>query len=125
VDEIKQGRTTVMVCIKCRAESARSNPAPAGVELAAEAVRALGSADDVSVREVPCLGNCSRGLTAAIQRPDGWTYVYGGLRSPRDAPALIEGARLLMTASDGLMPWKGRPEVLKRGLIARVPPLRG
>ena len=26
-------------------------------------------------------------------------------------------------ASDGLMPWRGRPEILKRGLIARVPPI--
>ena len=24
---------------------------------------------------------------------------------------------------DGLMPWRGRPEPLKRGMIARVPPL--
>ena len=39
------------------------------------------------------------------------------------AQALIEGARLLAGAGDGLMPWRGRPEPLKRGLIARVPPL--
>jgi len=32
-------------------------------------------------------------------------------------------ARLLAGAGDGLMPWRGRPEPLKRGLIARVPPL--
>ena len=31
--------------------------------------------------------------------------------------------RLLAGAGDGLMPWRGRPEPLKRGLIARVPPL--
>ncbi len=36
---------------------------------------------------------------------------------------LIEGARLFAHASDGLMPWRGRPEILKRGLIARVPPI--
>ena len=33
------------------------------------------------------------------------------------------GARLLAEAADGLMPWRGRPEPLKRGLIARMPPL--
>ena len=37
--------------------------------------------------------------------------------------ALIEGARLLAQAADGIMPWRGRPQPLKRGLIARVPPI--
>ena len=37
--------------------------------------------------------------------------------------ALIDGARLLAARPDGLMPWRGRPEPLKRGLIARVPPI--
>jgi predicted metal-binding protein len=36
---------------------------------------------------------------------------------------LVAGARLLAGAADGIMPWRGRPEQLKRGLIARVPPL--
>ena len=26
-------------------------------------------------------------------------------------------------AADGIMPWRGRPESLKRGLIARIPPI--
>jgi predicted metal-binding protein len=48
--------------------------------------------------------------------------VFGGL-DIICAGALVEGARLLARAGDGLMPWRGRPESLKRGLIARVPPL--
>jgi predicted metal-binding protein len=51
-----------------------------------------------------------------------WTYVFGGLDAA-DAPALVEGARLLARAPDGILPWRGRPDVLKRGLITRVPPL--
>ena len=51
-----------------------------------------------------------------------WTYVFGGL-DENCAGALIEGARLLAGSSDGILPWRGRPEILKRGLIARVPPL--
>jgi predicted metal-binding protein len=30
---------------------------------------------------------------------------------------------MLARAADGLLPWRGRPEPLKRGLIARLPPL--
>jgi len=36
---------------------------------------------------------------------------------------LVEGAYVLAQAADGIMPWRGRPEPLKRGLIARVPPI--
>jgi predicted metal-binding protein len=36
---------------------------------------------------------------------------------------LVEGARMLAGAADGILPWRGRPAPLKRGLIARVPPL--
>jgi predicted metal-binding protein len=49
--------------------------------------------------------------------------VFGGLEPERDGAALIEGARLFARAADGLMPWRGRPDILKRGLIARVPPI--
>jgi predicted metal-binding protein len=35
----------------------------------------------------------------------------------------LSTARLLACATDGIMPWRGRPQPLKRGLIARVPPV--
>jgi predicted metal-binding protein len=69
-----------------------------------------------------CLGNCSRGPTAALRCERAWTYVFGGL-DVSSAAALVEGARLLAGAADGILPWRERPAVLKRGLVARVPPL--
>jgi predicted metal-binding protein len=36
---------------------------------------------------------------------------------------LVAGASLLATAEDGKIPWRGRPDSLKRGLVARIPPL--
>ena len=41
---------------------------------------------------------------------------------PPTREALVQGAQLLAGSADGLMPWRGRPDALKRGLIARVPP---
>jgi 3-hydroxyacyl-CoA dehydrogenase/enoyl-CoA hydratase/3-hydroxybutyryl-CoA epimerase len=35
---------------------------------------------------------------------------------------VMEGAAMLGGSEDGAMPWKGRPEVLKRNMIARIPP---
>ena len=69
-----------------------------------------------------CLANCSRGPSAALRCNGSWTYVFGGL-DLACAGALVEGARMLARAADGILPWRGRPEPLKRGLIARVPPI--
>jgi predicted metal-binding protein len=88
----------------------------------ADATAAAADASDISVQRVRCLGNCGRGLSAAIRCENAWTYVFGGLEASRDGLTLIAGARLLAGAADGIMPWRGRPEPLKRGLIARIPP---
>jgi predicted metal-binding protein len=61
-------------------------------------------------------------LSAALQRTGAWTYVFGGLVASRDGETLAAGARLFARSENGLLPWTGRPEALKRGLIARVPP---
>ncbi len=115
-------RATVLVCVTCRAPSDPVDSPCRGRELA-KATAAAAAATGIDVRGVRCLGNCGRGLSAAIRRNDAWTYVFGGLDAGRDGPALVSGAQLYAGSSDGLMPWRGRPESLKRGLIARVPPL--
>jgi predicted metal-binding protein len=88
----------------------------------AQAAVALGRTEGVEVRSVNCLANCERGLSAAMRSADGWSYMFGSLTAD-DAADLMVGARLLATAPDGLMPWRGRPDSLKRGLVARIPPL--
>jgi predicted metal-binding protein len=113
---------TVYVCITCRRASDPEDGVRPGLMLARETACAA-QGTGVTVRQVRCLANCSRALSAAIRREGSWTYIFGGLDETRDASALIEGARLFAGAADGLMPWRGRPEILKRGLIARVPPI--
>ena len=114
--------TTIYVCITCRRASDPEDPPRPGLALARATARAA-EGTGVTVRQVRCLANCNRALSAAVRCDGAWTYVFGGLEAGTDAEALIEGARLLARAADGVMPWRGRPEVLKRGLIARVPPM--
>jgi predicted metal-binding protein len=95
-------------------------PAPGEVLAAATARAAEGSG--IATRPVRCLANCNRGLSAAVRRDGAWTYVFGDLDPAGGAVALVEGAKLFAGASDGLMPWRGRPDALKRGLVARTPP---
>jgi predicted metal-binding protein len=111
----------IYVCVTCkRAGEPDTEPRP-GALLAAATERAA-AGTEVGVRRLRCLANCTRGPSAAMRCNGSWTYVFGGL-DPGNAAALVEGARLLAGAADGILPWRGRPEVLKRGLIARVPPL--
>jgi predicted metal-binding protein len=113
--------TTIYVCITCRAGiDLDHRPIPGAV--LAEATKQAAAGTGIKVLGVKCLANCSRGLSAAVRRNHAWTYVFGGLDPVNGPVALVEGARLFSHATDGVMPWRGRPEALKRGLTARSPP---
>ena len=115
----------VYVCITCRRAGEpevepQIEPRPGALLAAATEQAAAGT--QVEVRRLRCLANCSRGPSAAMRCNGSWTYIFGGLDTT-NAGALIEGAKLLAGANDGILPWRGRPEILKRALIARVPPI--
>ena len=112
---------TVYVCITCRHPGQPETESRPGAMLAAATARAA-EGSGVVIEPVRCLANCTRGLSAAVRCNGSWTYVFGGLDATC-GPALVDGARLLAAAADGIMPWRGRPQPLKRGLIARVPPV--
>jgi predicted metal-binding protein len=119
------GAPTIYICITCKRQGTPdsepdSEPRP-GALLAAATERAA-EGTEVTVRRLKCLANCTRGPSAAMRANGSWTYVFGGLDA-NCADALVEGVRLLAGASDGILPWRGRPDVLKHGLISRVPPL--
>jgi predicted metal-binding protein len=110
----------IYVCITCRrAGEADAEPRPGA--LLADATEQAAAGTEVEVRRLRCLANCTRGPSAALRCNGSWTYVFGGLDAD-NAEALVAGAKLLAAASDGILPWRGRPEILKRTLIARVPP---
>jgi predicted metal-binding protein len=112
---------TIFVCVTCRGGRPLDLVPVPGEVLAAATVRAA-EGTGITVRPIRCLANCNRGLSAAVRRDGAWTYVFGNLDPLAGADALIEGAKLFACASDGLMPWRGRPDALKRGLVARTPP---
>jgi predicted metal-binding protein len=112
---------TIYVCITCRGGKPLDLVPVPGEVLAAATARAA-DGTGITVRPVQCLANCNRGLSAAVRRDGAWTYVFGDLDPADGAAALIDGAKLFAAAPDGLMPWRGRPDVLKRGLVARTPP---
>lgn len=112
---------TVIVCSSCRDETG-SDAHPRAGALLAEDTRRAASAEKINIRTVECLGNCKRRLSAALLRDGCWSYVFGDLETTSGAD-LVAGAKLFATSTDGLIPWRGRPDSLKRGLVARIPPL--
>ena len=122
VENDRASETTILVCVTCRAPGDSTEAPRAGAALATATAAAVASDSHICVRRVECLANCSRGLSAALQCDGAWTYVFGELVASRDAETLAAGARLLASSANGLLPWAGRPEPLKRGLIARLPP---
>ena len=112
---------TIIVCASCRDETG-SDTHPRAGELLADDTRRAAADDNIRVRTVECLGNCKRRLSAAILRDGCWSYVFGDLTTASGAD-LVTGAKLFATSTDGLIPWRGRPDSLKRGLVARIPPL--
>ena len=112
---------TIYVCITCRGpDGLVRDPLPGQLLAAATLQAAQGTG--IRVRPIRCLANCARGPSAAMRANGSWTYIFGGLDAAC-APALVIGARMLALAFDGILPWRGRPDVLKRGLCARTPPL--
>jgi predicted metal-binding protein len=112
---------TIYVSTTCkRVDTLEGDPRPG--TLLADATERAAEGSGVDVRRLRCLANCTRGPSAALRCNGSWTYVFGGLDA-ENAQALVDGAKLLATASDGILPWRGRPDILKRGLIARVPPI--
>jgi len=112
---------TIVVCSSCRDETG-SDAHPRAGHVLGMATRDAASETGIQVREVECLGNCKRRLSAALLRDGCWSYVFGDLTID-SGPDLITGANLFAASTDGLIPWRGRPDSLKRGLVARIPPL--
>ena len=115
-----QSAVMVVVCATCRDATGSDAHPRAGAILARNTKAAADG--EVRVATVECLGNCKRRLSAAILRENCWSYVFGDLTTD-SGPDLVAGAKLFADSVDGLIPWRGRPDSLKRGLVSRTPPL--
>ncbi|MFI5010984.1 MAG: DUF1636 family protein [Hyphomicrobiales bacterium] len=117
----------IHICITCRqpGEPAEVVGGRAGARLH-EALRLAAAlrADPVELVPVECLSVCKRPCTIGFSAAGKWTYVYGDFAPDRpSAEAILDAAALYAAAPDGLIPWRQRPQALKKGVVARIPPL--
>jgi predicted metal-binding protein len=134
-----QPLTVLLVCSRCRAGGTdpalpRANATLAGETLAGETLAgatllattqaAASRVPHLRVQGIACLSGCKRACAAAVMAPGKVGYLFGDL-SADDASteALITVALAHAAARDGYLSRAARPERLRAGILARLPPL--
>ena len=116
---------TLTVCTTCRriagGEPVADEPRP-GTRLY-EALTQADLPDNVQLKPVECLSACSRGCSIALTGgPARWTYVYGDMDPDTQVDEILTGLRAYAQTSDGIVPWRERPQAFRKQSIARIPP---
>lgn len=80
------------------------------------------------IRSVSCMSACSHACVVTFAAEGKYSYLFGDLpsdaeRMPTTAAAILDCAATYCDRNDGMLAWKERPEPLKNGVIARIPPL--
>jgi predicted metal-binding protein len=110
------------VCVTCKISD---SGAVVGPDMFAAVRAALGDDDpNVVVRPVQCLSVCKRPATVAVTSSDGYTFLFGDLQTGSGTAALVSFVKSYRNSDYGLVPWRERAEVLRKGTVARVPPMR-
>jgi predicted metal-binding protein len=74
------------------------------------------------IQEVDCLSACKRPCTIALTAPKKTSLMFGDLPPLLSAEAILELCEQYYASSDGIVPRQARPEVLQKGILARIPP---
>ena len=119
---------TIFVCVSCRRPQgddpeAFDRPGPALVA-AIEARLRDGGAPRLAVSPVDCLAVCKRPCTVALAAPDKWTYLIGDIDPDVHADEIVAAARAFAASDNGIVAWRERPASFRKGVIARVPPVK-
>lgn len=115
--------STILVCTRCRAAGDHPDAPRAGLSLLA-AIQQTASGTGLQVAGVACMSGCKRSCVAALMGPGKVGYLFGDL--PADAAGaadLLAVARAYQARADGFLPRADRPERLRGGILARLPPL--
>lgn len=75
------------------------------------------------LQDVECLSACNRSCAIVLAAPHKTTLMFGDLPPLESAAAILELSEQYFASADGVVPWKERPEILKKGILARIPPL--
>ena len=119
--KVPSGPIVVSVCITCKTGDGGTVVGP---DMFESVKAAIGQSDHVQVRPVQCLSVCKRPATVAVTSADGYTFLFGDLQTDSGTAALVSFVKSYQKSDYGLVPWRERADVLRKGMVARVPPMR-
>ncbi|GAA6615400.1 DUF1636 domain-containing protein [Scytonema sp. NUACC26] len=81
---------------------------------------------EFEIQPVECMSACNRSCVICFAASSKYTYLFGDLSPDLPLPAILsvlECASKYHTHPQGLLPWAERPEPLKKGILAKIPPM--
>ena len=121
---------TLSICLRCRdgREDRNADLDRRGGRRLAHAVAdafpdSTAARRGVRLRGVNCMSNCKRPCTIALSGPGRFTYLFGDLDPTLHAEDVLSVAAAYAEAEGGFLPRAARPEVLRAGVLGRIPPL--
>ncbi len=126
--------TEIVVCTTCRPTGvAREAVAPGQLLFdAVQAVLQRRAEDGAATQDLPqrlklrglaCMSGCDRACTVTLQAVGKFSYYFGDLTPDAETAAqLIACAELHRDSGDGALARNARPERLRSGILARLPP---
>lgn len=121
---------TLSICLRCRdgRETRDTDLDQRGGRRLARAVveafpESAAAQRGVQLRGVHCMSQCKRPCTIALSSPGRFTYLFGDLDPALHAGDVLAVAAAYVDATDGFLPRQERPQVLRAGILGRIPPL--
>jgi predicted metal-binding protein len=73
------------------------------------------------ITEVECLSACKRPCAIALTAPNKTSLMFGDLPPLASAADILKLCEKYHYSLDGIVPRNQRPEVLQKGILARIP----
>jgi predicted metal-binding protein len=90
---------------------------------ALSSVLETGKGAGIELLPTECLSGCKRGCTVAVEAAGKWSYVIADLDPEKHATGIVTFAEQYAAQPDGVPIWRERPEIIKRSVLAGIPPL--
>lgn len=116
---------TVFVCTSCRRQIGAGDEAfdTPGKDFAIALAARLAPHRMITVEPVECLAVCKRPLTIALSGEGRFMYLIGDLDPDLHLDDVANASRAYAATSNGIVPWRERPQTFRKGVVARIPPL--
>jgi predicted metal-binding protein len=79
--------------------------------------------NEYKIEVVDCLSCCNRACAIAFSATGKNTLMFGDLPPLQSASAILQLAEQYYGSTDGIVSRQERPDILKKGILAKIPPL--